>query len=248
MADYGERAEEIGEFLLSRDARRTAASCAAGRAGGPAIWPWRPTTHGWSKPACACRSGRAGRCGGNGRSSWAPSCSTCSGTRSRAASSRPAATPRRWWCARRSFSTVPSPRPTPSPWRHCCGPTRSRDDARLDQAVERTIALARPLLDRHPGGARRPGGGAAHVERAPRDRRHRRPARPARRGPPALASRRRRRVGPARQRTAVRRAAGRTRAGLRLPGALVRAPAADVETLAGQLEALVGVSGGVTAT
>ena len=63
------------------------------------------------------------------------------------------------------------------------------DDPRIDEAIERTVRLAGPAAGAPPGSAGRHGGGAAHVERAQRDRRHGRPPRPARRGAPATGSR-----------------------------------------------------------
>ena len=55
-----------------------------------------------------------------------------------------------------------------------------------------------------------------------------------------LAPGRRRRLGRARRRPALRGAPARAGTGLRLPGPLVPVPAADAATLAGQLETLVG--------
>ena len=114
------------------------------------------------------------------------------------------------------------------------------DDPRNDEAVERTVALARSLLDRHPGAARRPGRRACHVEGAQRDRGHRRPARPAVRDTAALAPRRRRRVGRARRRAALRGAPARAGLAYVCQARSCLTPAPDVGTLADQLEALVG--------
>ena len=129
----------------------TGASCGAGRVGGRAIWPWRRTTPGSPRPPSGCPNGRALRSGASGRSGQCTSCSTSSGTTSPAGSSRPAATPRRSSSGRRSSSTVPSPPPTRSPSPPCCAPDAFVDEPGIDEAVERTVGLAGPLLERHPG-------------------------------------------------------------------------------------------------
>ena len=69
------------------------------------------------------------------------------------------------------------------------------DDPRIDEAIERTVALAGPLLERHPG-ALADLVAALPMWRGPqRDRRDGRPPRARRRGAAALAPRRRRRLG-----------------------------------------------------
>ena len=128
----------------------TAASCAAGRADGLGIWPWRPTTPGWSKPAYACRSGRAGPCGGTGRWAWSPSCSTCSGTTSPAASTRRASDAEALVVRPKEFLDGAVPATNSIAVAALLRANAFADDPRLDRAVERTIALAGPLLGRHP--------------------------------------------------------------------------------------------------
>ena len=91
----------------------------------------------------------------------------------------------------------------------------------LDDAVARTLALARPLLERHPGPladlvAALPMWSGRNEIVVTGDRPDL-----LGRGAPPLAARRRRRLGRARRRPAVRRTAARARAGLRLPGAVV---------------------------
>ena len=69
--------------------------------------------------------------------------------------------------------------------------------------------------------APRPGGGTPPLDPSARDRHHGRAARPAGRGAPPVAPHRRAGLGRARRRTALRRPAGAARPGLRLPGPIV---------------------------
>ena len=126
-------------------------SCAAGRAAGPVTSRWRRTTPGWPRPPSGCPNGRAGRSGASGRSSPCTNCSTSSGTRRPAGSSPRAAMPRRSSCDRRNSSTAPSPPPTPWRSRPSCTPAPWSTTPRIEGAIERTVALAGPLLERHPG-------------------------------------------------------------------------------------------------
>ena len=105
------------------------------------------------------------------------------------------------------------------------------DDQRIRDAVERTIALARPLLDA-PSRRRWPTWWPrCPCGRPPRDRHHRRPTRPSGRGAPALAARRPSWPG-ASPTTAPSSPDGpASPGGLRLPGSVCRTPAADTVTL-----------------
>ena len=95
------------------------------------------------------------------------------------------------------------------------------DDVRIEEAVDRTISLARPLLERHPAALADLVAALPMWSRPPRDRRHGRPAGPAGRGPPPLAPGRRRGLGPARRRAALRGAPVRAGTGLCMPCPLV---------------------------
>ena len=168
------------------------------------------------------------------------SCSTCSGTRRPAGSSPPGATPRRSSSARRSSSTAPCRPPTPSPSPPCCTSAPSSTTPEVDEAVERTVGLAGPLLERHPGALADMVAALPMVERPQRDRGHGGPARSARRGARGTGSRPRSSPG-ASPTTARSSRSGRPSPGwpTSARGASCRMPAADAATLAGQLETLI---------
>ena len=183
---------------------------------------------------------RAQRVARAGASPSPATSSTCSGTTRPAGSSPPAATPKHSSCDPRNSSTAPSPRPTPSPSPRCCASTHWPTTAGSTMRCERTLALARPLLERHPAALADLVAALPMWSAPQRNRGHRATRRPPLRGPAPLAARRGAGLGRARRGTAVRGSARPS------PGQAYvcqarscLTPAADVATLAGQLEALV---------
>ncbi len=116
-----------------------------------ATWPWPQTTPGWPKPACGSRSGRARPSGASGPARpthelldlfWDEESGGffSSGSDAETLVVRP-----------KEFLDGALPSTNSIAVSALLRVNALVDDARLDAAVERTIALARPLLERHPG-------------------------------------------------------------------------------------------------
>ena len=149
-ARYGQRAEEIGEFLWSSmyAGPRLMRSWQGGRARHLAV----AADHAWLAEASLRLSEWTGKALWRERARRRrTNCSTCSGTRSPADSSLPGATPRPLVVRPKEFLDGALPSTNSVAVSALLRVNALVDDARLDAAVERTIALARPLLERHPG-------------------------------------------------------------------------------------------------
>ena len=151
-ASWLEAAVQTGEFLLANLRRDDGRWLRSWQADGGARHLALAADHAALVVAFtrARRGDRAGPLDHRGPRAWPTPCSTCSGTRCRARSSRPATTPRCWSPGRRTCSTTPRRRPTPKPPWACYRLGALTGEARYTNHADQILRLLGPLTTQSP--------------------------------------------------------------------------------------------------